>query len=226
MFNSTTTRIPVSNTVTALEVWLLACMLLVFLSLVEYAVILRKIVIHKRKKDVSLGSHNPLCEYTHPSSSQMAGSGSSSNSNNYTTINYNHPQQHQLSDLADNGHPHEPHPGHRSHHRDSRHRDMVREEENCFVQEQYRNLLVHVENTNRPPEIRQRIRKKKYLRTEEKKNGGIEQTLDSPWIKLTKFKTNLDRGATYLFPLMFCVFNLFYWAYYLFITSQNSKMKK
>ena len=37
-----------SNTVTALEVWLLACMLLVFLSLVEYAVILRKIVIHKR----------------------------------------------------------------------------------------------------------------------------------------------------------------------------------
>ena len=42
------TRIPVSNTVTALEVWLLACMLLVFLSLVEYAVILRKIVIHKR----------------------------------------------------------------------------------------------------------------------------------------------------------------------------------
>ena len=34
------TRIPVSNTVTALEVWLLACMLLVFLSLVEYSVIL------------------------------------------------------------------------------------------------------------------------------------------------------------------------------------------
>ena len=29
-----------SNTVTALEVWLLACMLLVFLSLVEYSVIL------------------------------------------------------------------------------------------------------------------------------------------------------------------------------------------
>ena len=48
MFNSTTTRIPVSNTVTALEVWLLACMLLVFLSLVEYAVILRQIVIYKR----------------------------------------------------------------------------------------------------------------------------------------------------------------------------------
>ena len=30
------------------QVWLLACMLLVFLSLVEYAIILRKIVIHQR----------------------------------------------------------------------------------------------------------------------------------------------------------------------------------
>merc|ERR1719189_3420786 len=48
MFNSTTTRIPVSNAVTAMEVWLLACMLLVFLSLVEYAIILRRIVIHQR----------------------------------------------------------------------------------------------------------------------------------------------------------------------------------
>ena len=41
-----------------MEVWLLACMLLVFLSLVEYTVILRKIVNHNRaleryKKDVS-----------------------------------------------------------------------------------------------------------------------------------------------------------------------------
>ena len=42
-------------------------------------------------------------------------------------------------------------------------------------------------------------------------------------MKLTKFKTNLDRGATYLFPLMFSLFNLFYWSYYLFITSQNTK---
>merc|ERR1719361_1449958 len=48
MFNSTTTRIPVSNAVTAMEVWLLACMLLVFLSLVQYAVILRRIVLHNR----------------------------------------------------------------------------------------------------------------------------------------------------------------------------------
>ena len=33
---------------TDVQVWLLACMLLVFLSLVEYAIILRKIVIHQR----------------------------------------------------------------------------------------------------------------------------------------------------------------------------------
>ena len=33
---------------TPVKVWLLACMLLVFLSLVEYAIILRKIVIHQR----------------------------------------------------------------------------------------------------------------------------------------------------------------------------------
>merc|ERR1719317_1424982 len=48
MFNFTTARIPVSNAVTAMEVWLLACMLLVFLSLVEYAIILRRIVLHQR----------------------------------------------------------------------------------------------------------------------------------------------------------------------------------
>ena len=37
-----------SNAVTAMEVWLLACMMLVFLSLVEYTVILKKIVNHNR----------------------------------------------------------------------------------------------------------------------------------------------------------------------------------
>ena len=82
------TRIPVSNTVTALEVWLLACMLLVFLSLVEYAVILRQIVLYKRKKDRLFSSHNPLCDFHHPYPHAA-----SSNSNSYTTINYNHPVQ-------------------------------------------------------------------------------------------------------------------------------------
>ena len=44
-------------------------------------------------------------------------------------------------------------------------------------------------------------------------------------MKLTQFKTNLDRGATYLFPLMFCIFNLSYWSYYLWRTSLGAKHK-
>ena len=43
-------RIPVANSITAMEVWLLACIILVFLTLVEYAVILREEVISKRNK--------------------------------------------------------------------------------------------------------------------------------------------------------------------------------
>ena len=50
-----------------------------------------------RKKDVILGSHNPLCEYQHPPSaaaqSQSTATSASANSNNYTTINYNHNNQ-------------------------------------------------------------------------------------------------------------------------------------
>jgi len=230
MFNSTTTRIPVSNTVTALEVWLLACMLLVFLSLVEYAVILRQIVIYKRKKDVSLGSHNPLCEYHHSQQGTSQGHlSSSTNSNNYTTINYNHTQPTScssknvisLQSQHDREHGHSHHHGHYHQHR----HEPQQEEENCFIQEPYRNLLVQVENTSHPPEIRQRFKKRNFMKNEDQQNGVYEQhpSLDSPWIKLTKFKTNLDRGATYLFPLMFILFNLFYWSYYLFITSQNPK---
>ena len=46
-----------------------------------------------RKKDVSLGSHNPLCEYHHSQQGTSQGHlSSSTNSNNYTTINYNHTQ--------------------------------------------------------------------------------------------------------------------------------------
>ena len=37
---SISSKIPVSNSVTALEIWLLTCVMLVFLSLVEYSVIL------------------------------------------------------------------------------------------------------------------------------------------------------------------------------------------
>ena len=45
-------RIPVSNAVTAMEVWLLACMMLVFFSLVEYTVILRRNVAHNRALEI------------------------------------------------------------------------------------------------------------------------------------------------------------------------------
>ena len=50
-------RIPVSNSVTAIEIWLLACILLVFLTLVEYAVILREGVRRRTLK------HKQLQEY-------------------------------------------------------------------------------------------------------------------------------------------------------------------
>ena len=43
-------KIPVANSITAMEVWLLACIVLVFLTLVEYAVILREAVLSKRQK--------------------------------------------------------------------------------------------------------------------------------------------------------------------------------
>lgn len=52
MFNSTTSRIPVSNAVTAMEIWLLTCMVLVFCTLVEYAIILKKMVDYKRKTEI------------------------------------------------------------------------------------------------------------------------------------------------------------------------------
>ena len=41
-----------SNAVTAMEVWLLACMMLVFFSLVEYTVILRRSVAHNRALEI------------------------------------------------------------------------------------------------------------------------------------------------------------------------------
>ena len=52
-FNNVTARIPVASQVTALEVWLLACILLVFGALAEYAFILRQIIVisRQRKRD-------------------------------------------------------------------------------------------------------------------------------------------------------------------------------
>jgi len=48
-FNNVTARIPVASQVTALEIWLLACILLVFGALGEYAFILRQVIQLSRK---------------------------------------------------------------------------------------------------------------------------------------------------------------------------------
>ena len=47
-----------SNAVTAMEVWLLACMMLVFFSLVEYTIILRKMVAHNRLQEKNKRENN------------------------------------------------------------------------------------------------------------------------------------------------------------------------
>ena len=44
MFLFSRARIPVASQVTALEIWLLACILLVFGALAEYAFILRQVI--------------------------------------------------------------------------------------------------------------------------------------------------------------------------------------
>jgi len=49
-FNNVTARIPVASQVTALEIWLLACILLVFGALAEYAFILRQVINLTRKQ--------------------------------------------------------------------------------------------------------------------------------------------------------------------------------
>lgn len=49
-FGSCRARIPVASQVTALEIWLLACILLVFGALAEYAFILRKVIQLSRKQ--------------------------------------------------------------------------------------------------------------------------------------------------------------------------------
>ena len=44
LYNAYRARIPVASQVTALEIWLLACILLVFGALAEYAFILRQVI--------------------------------------------------------------------------------------------------------------------------------------------------------------------------------------
>ncbi|XP_040564391.1 gamma-aminobutyric acid receptor subunit pi [Lepeophtheirus salmonis] len=49
-FNNVTARIPVASQVTALEIWLLACISMVFGALAEYAFILQKSISNKNKR--------------------------------------------------------------------------------------------------------------------------------------------------------------------------------
>ncbi|XP_059087344.1 glycine receptor subunit alpha-4-like isoform X2 [Tigriopus californicus] len=57
-FNNVTARIPVASQVTALEIWLLACILLVFGALAEYAFILRQVIrlSRQQRKEEELSS--------------------------------------------------------------------------------------------------------------------------------------------------------------------------
>jgi len=53
-------------------------------------------------------------------------------------------------------------------------------------------------------------KKKKKRRSGWQSQGMAEANLNL-------FKINLDRGATYLFPCMFALFNICYWVHYLVI---------
>jgi len=158
MFNSTTTRIPVSNAVTAMEVWLLACMLLVFLSLVEYAIILRRIVLHQRnlerKRRQTVG-HQETDNYPGPSLALL----------------------------------------------------LQKEEQNGEVHTK----VAEVKNGGKPCK-RSKSAGHKW-RTRIKKNS-CQIVAEA---KLTRFKLSFDRAATYVFPLVFILFNICYWTIYLVI---------
>jgi len=151
MFNSTTTRIPVSNAVTAMEVWLLACMLLVFLSLVEYAIILRRIVIHQRNLE-------------------------------------------------------------------KWRQDQIKDKKQDTASEPSLALLLHKEDENgeistKVTELKNGSKKPSKWKAKMRKNR-CHIVAEA---KLSQFKLSFDRAATYVFPLLFIAFNIFYWTVYLII---------
>lgn len=149
MFNFTTARIPVSNAVTAMEVWLLACMMLVFFSLVEYTIILRKSVHHNRVLEKMKKEPN----YPRTSNGRQA------------------------------------------------------------MTETY---LLQVESLDKETQSSENISTecKRRSRKTKLKSSSYQSKAE---INLNLFKLNLDRGATYLFPLLFLTFNLCYWTFYLVV---------
>merc|ERR1719402_487281 len=52
MFNSSVDAIPNRQRVTALEIWLLSCMCFVVLAKLEYAIIIRMIMVYRRKDEL------------------------------------------------------------------------------------------------------------------------------------------------------------------------------
>ena len=56
-------------------------------------------------------------------------------------------------------------------------------------------------------------------------NRALNSLKLSNQTELNEFKTKLDRGATWLFPLVFLLFNLFYWSYYLVVISSSMTSK-
>jgi len=173
MFNSTTARIPVSNAVTAMEVWLLACMTLVFLSLVEYAVILRRIVLHQRViENIRKENEKAKEEPRHQGETNVG-----------ILL--------QLEEINNCG-------------------SCKKNEENGSQQ------LEPCKQTQTRPisgaECVSICEKKKR-----KRRTGWQQSQGMAEANLNLFKMNLDRGATYLFPCLFGLFNICYWVHYLVI---------
>jgi len=150
MFNFTTARIPVSNAVTAMEVWLLACMMLVFFSLVEYTIILRRSVAHNRHLEKMKREANYI-------------------------------------KASNNG-------------RQSSPESFMLQVESVDKETQSSDVLI-------ASECKRRGRKSK---PKSKCQSRAEANLNL-------FKMNLDRGATYLFPCLFLLFNMCYWTFYLVV---------
>eukprot|EP00093_Oithona_nana_P005197 05197.XXX_161134_169596_1 [CDS] Oithona nana genome sequencing. len=82
-FNNVTARIPVASQVTALEIWLLACILLVFGALAEYAFILRQVINltrQQRRLRQKLQSEGQLSSFSSPPAVFAPGASLTSNS--------------------------------------------------------------------------------------------------------------------------------------------------
>ena len=73
------------------------------------------------------------------------------------------------------------------------------------------------QNINLVP-ISQRQRYEYYINHSERPDMRyVYMLMISVKVNLNLFKLNLDRGATYLFPILFLTFNICYWTFYLVV---------